>query len=533
MVAVTLVLLGPLASALAGPSPQRTVRVRWAHTGNPNGASGEPSLTGDGRQVVFSTAATNLSPRQDANGHVRDIYLYDQGTGELRMVSEALKGGADGPSSDPIVASSGPGLAFVSEATNLVPDDTNGAPDVFVVAPGGGLARVSVSPEGKQVDGGSGQPDLSADGRLLVFTSTADNLLPGDGGGRADVFVRDLLTGATTLVSATPDGSPAAGSSSAPAISPDGRYVSFSSTAADLVEGDGNRKPDVFVRDLASRRTTRVSVSTRGRAQDKSSPRPFTQISDLSRNGRYVVFDSDATNLVRRDRNRNTDVFVRDRVAKTTRRVSLSTTSQESSGDSFFPTITPDGRRVAFSSLADDLVPEDSRGRDIFVRDIPQGTTVLADVGSRGQRRGRESTRALTERPAMTDDAAGVAFVSRASNLVSRDRNKAADVFLRRLEPAASAFASRRIAVQQGRVIITFGSRDRNAGPLRCRLDGGAPTLCPLGGTLLPRLRRGRHTLTALAGAPGSFYARRAIVVRMTVRKGRTQVRVHNPGDDS
>ncbi|MGI8731189.1 MAG: TolB family protein [Solirubrobacteraceae bacterium] len=522
--------LGEISSALAGPSLQRTVRVRWAKTVNPDAASRSPSLAADARRVAFASDATNLTPHEDSNEQ-RDVFVYDQGSGELRNVSLGPGGKpANGRSDEPVLSGDGKVMAFVSSATNLAPDDANGARDVFAAVPGAvDPARVSTGAGGVEADGPSMEPDLSRDGRLLVFSSDATNLVPGDDNRRTDVFVRDLRSGRIALVSSARGKSgSAAGDSTAPAISPDGRYVSFTSTADDIARGDAKGRPDIFVRDLLAGRTAHVSVSRRG---GRNAGRDSVLTSDISRNGRYVVFSSDARNLIRRDRNRRSDVFVRDRKARTTRRVSVSATDEEVGGDSYAPTITPDGRFVAFASRARNVVPESARGEDVYVRDMRRHTTMLASVSSKGRPRGRERGPRRRQRPAISADGSTVAFTTSASNLVGRDTNRAADIFLRRMSPAAAAIASRRVGVQDGRVVIRFRSADRAAGPLRCRLDGGPPTLCPLEGTVLPRLKRGRHTLRALAGAPGSFYASRAIVIRVTVRKGRAVVSVRNPGD--
>ncbi len=523
--------LGDISSALAGPSQQRTVRVRWAKTGSPDAASRHPSLAADARRVAFASDATNLTPREDRNS-ARDVFVYDQGAGELLLASLGPGGvGANGPSDEPVISGDGKIVAFASRATNLVAGDENRSADIFVTVPGTtDPVRVSTLTGGGEADGPSREPDLSHDGRMLVFASDASNLVKGDDNKRTDVFVRDLRSGAVSLVSSARGeaGRSASGDSTAPAISPDGRYVSFTSTADDLAKGDANRRPDVFVRDLLARRTALVSVSrTSGRTAGKDS----VLTSDISRKGRYVAFSSDARNLVRRDRNRRSDIFVRDRRARTTRRVSLSTTDEEVNGDSYAPAITPDGRFVAFASRARDLVPESARGEDVYVRDVRRRTTVLADVSSKGRPRGRERGARRRQRPAISADAETVAFTSSASNLVGHDSNRVADVFLRRMSPAATAVARRRVEAQDGRLVITFKSTNKTAGPLRCRLDDGPPSLCPLRGTLLPRLRDGRHTLRALAGAPGAFYAQRAIVIRMTVRKGRVAVSVQNPAD--
>ncbi len=431
-----------------------------------------------------------------------------------------------------MVNADGRRVAFASRATNLVAGDANRVSDVFVSDSGGAFVRASVAPEEVEANGASTEPDLSASGQVLVFTSRADNLVPGDANAAEDVFARDMVTGQITLVSAGRGGAPAAGDSSAPAISADGRFVSFSSDAPNLVAGDRNATPDVFLHDLATGRTRLVSVA-RGGSGGQNTPLAGgrAQVSDVSGDGRFVAFESDATNLAGRDRNRRTDIFVRDTHVRSTRRVSLSTTNEEGAGASLLPTITADGRYVAFASRADDLVAEDARGLDVFVRDVARETTVLADVTARGRLRGREHAVPPPGRPSLSADGATVAFASSASNLAGADANRMADVFLRRLTPAASATASRRVGLAKGRLLIDFRSNDRSPSPLQCRLDAGPPTLCPLGGLLLPKLRRGSHVLRALAGAPGAHYAGRAIVIRINVGKGRPRVRVQNPGD--
>ncbi len=527
-------LLGPATVSLAGPSPQRTVRIRLASAGDPNGPSSEAALSADGRRVAFTSAATNLSAQEDGNGPLRDVFVYDQGSGAVQLASGGLGGTpADGRSGQPVLDADGSHLAFTSRATNLVLGDANRVPDVFVLGPDGGLVRASVATGGEEANGPSGEPDLSADGRLLVFTSSADNLAgAGDANAAGDVFVRNMQTGAVALVSADEDGAAGAGRSGAPAISADGRYVSFASDAPNLADGDRNGRQDVFVRDLATGRTQLVSVARGGGSgQNRAFAGDRPQVSDVSRDGRFVVFESDATNLAGRDRNRRTDIFVRDRANQSTRRVSISTTDEEGGGASYLPTITPDGRYVAFGSRANDLVAEDAIGPDVFVRELRRGTTVLVDVTARGRLRGREPAVPLPGRPSLSADGATAAFASSAANFVGADRNRLADVFLRRLTPAASATADRRVGLVKGRLLIVFRSSDRAPSPLRCRLDAGPPTLCPLGGLLLPKLGRGTHVLRAYAGAPGAHYARRPIVIRMSFGKGRPQVRVQNPGD--
>ena len=516
------------AEALAGPSSQRTVRVRSG--AEPDGGSAAPRLSGSGRFVVFDSVATNLGP-EDANGAIRDAFLFDQNSGSVTMLSRpAEPEGANGASFSPVVNAAGDTAAFVSRASNLVAEDTNRRADVYLRSPAG-LERVSIGADGAQPEEDVLEPDLSADGRFVVFSSKTDNLVPGDTNSASDVYVRDRLLGVTSLVSAAPDGNPANGSSRGPAISEDGRFVAFTSKADELVPRDTNRVADVFVRDLQAGETRRVSVSSGGRQQNRAVAAPFSQVADISRDGRYVAFDSDASNLVRGDRGNHTDVFVRDRQQRTTRRVSLATTGQESDSDSFAPSMTPNGRYVAFASFASNLTPDDPSREDVFVRDLRRRQTVMGTVSSRGRPRGPERVRQLLQRPAIADDGATVAFVSTATNLVARDRNRAQDVFLRRLTPAPTAVASPRAGVRDGRLVITFASPNRQAGPLLCRLDRRPQIICPLGRILLPRLRDGRHRLVAYPGGNGSWYAKRPVTIRITLRKGRAKIRVVNPLD--
>lgn len=516
------------ASALAGPSPQRTVRVRSGD--EPNRASSSPRVSATGQVVVFDSRASNLGPA-DPNGAVRDVFLFDQNSGRIVSLSSTTDPkGPNGASFAPVLSADEQAVAFVSRASNLVADDTNGDDDVFMRS-SSGLERISVGVDGAQANGDSTEPDVSRDGRFVAFTSTADNLVADDPNRRSDVFVRDRLRGTTVAVSVSRAGVPARGASSGAAISEDGRYVAFTSTADRLVRGDRNKVADVFVRDLVAGKTTRVSVSSGGRQQNRAVAKPFSPVSDISRDGRYVVFDSDATNLVRGDRNRSTDVFRRDRKRRTTTRVSLATTGQESDNDSFSPAMSGDGRYVTFASFAENLTPDDSPREDVFVRDIKRRQTVMATVSSRGRPRAAERVPQLLQRPSISDDGATVAFVSTAKNLVAKDRNKAQDVFLRRLTPAPTAVASSRAQLRGGRLVVAFSSPNPRAGPLLCRLNDRPKAICPLGRALLPTLRGGRHRLVAFPGGAGSWYATRPVRVRITISAGRARIKVTNPFD--
>ena len=260
----------------------------------------------------------------------------------------------------------------------------------FVLAPGVASAldihpllsieRVSVSATGTQADAGGLWPALSTDGRFVAFLSPATNLVPGDTNGASDVFVKDREGGGIARASVSDGGGQASGGSGVASLSGNGRYIVFDSIAANLVLGDTNGMNDVFLHDRQSGKTVRVSVSsTEAQANDKC----FASSVDLAPG--YVAFESSATNLVDDDTNGRWDIFVRDLAAGTTERVSLSSTGMQSDGDSLIPSISPDGRYVAFGSRAANLVPGDTNGAfDIFVHDRVSGKTERVSVATGG-----------------------------------------------------------------------------------------------------------------------------------------------------
>lgn len=262
------------------------------------------SISRNGRWVAFESEAPNLVP-DDSNG-TADVFVKDLRTGAVTLVSADAEGNQGtgpvsayyGASVEPSISADGRWVAFKSFATNLVPDDTNAAPDVFVKdLHSGAILRASTGSDGEQGNGDSSAASISADGHLVAFVSSASNFAPCDDNGTFDVFVKDLRTGALTLVSADPDGHPGNGGSGEPSISPNGRYVAFTSNASNLVEGDDNGHSDVFVRDLQTGRITLVSADPDGRPGDYDSGG-----SDVANNG-DVVFASGATDLVANDAN--------------------------------------------------------------------------------------------------------------------------------------------------------------------------------------------------------------------------------------
>ncbi len=306
---------------------------------------------------------------------------------------------------DAVISGDGRWVAFVSMASNLVAGDTNGMPDVFVRdLQTATTTRVSVGAGGVQANSSSWSPAMSADGRWVAFSSGADNLVAGDTNTRGDVFVHDQQTGTTTRVSLGPGGVQANADSGFPTISADGRWVAFESYASNLVAGDTNGRMDIFVHDRQTATTTRASVGS-GDVQGNGESRFAT----ISGDGRWVAFMSNSSNLVAADAD-EFDVFVHDRQTGTTTRLSVGPTR-----DAGFPVISADGRWVAFTT---------SWGGQAFVHDQQTGTTTLASIGPGGA----PSTGAAS---AISSDGRWVVLTSEASNLVAGDTNGAGDVFVR------------------------------------------------------------------------------------------------------
>ena len=287
------------------------------------------AITAHGRYVLFSSDARNLVAG-DTNGRT-DAFVRDRLTGKTSRVSVSSSGAQARRSSDPFggsnaggISADGRNVVFRSDASNLVAHDTNGAEDIFVHnRRTGRTTRVNVSSSGRQADGWSGSPTISADGRYVAFVSSASSLVPGDTNGTVDVFVRDRLAGRTRRVSISSRGRQANGGCEEPSISAHGRYVAFASPASNLVTGDSNDISDVFVRDRWTGHTRRISISSRGLQSTGSPTRTGSNAPSISAHGRYVAFHSDASNLVRGDTNRVFDMFVHDRMTGKTRRVSV------------------------------------------------------------------------------------------------------------------------------------------------------------------------------------------------------------------
>ncbi|MHB8792059.1 MAG: TolB family protein [Thermoleophilia bacterium] len=342
------------------------------------------------------------------------------------IISRASTSAAGVPSDgyggyDASISADGRFVAFEGEG-NLVPGDTNGVTDIFVKnTQTGAITRVSTSSEGIEANAPCGIPAISGDGRYVVFDSAASNLVAGDSNATGDVFMKDVVTGTTTRISVSVSGLDANDVSYDASVSDDGRVVSFRSRATDLVSNDTNSVADIFVRDIQAGTTSRASttssgVETAGNHDDPS----------ISPDGRYVAFGSTSTTLVSGDTNAVEDVFVKEISNGTTTRVSTSQAGAEGNGNSADPAFSYDGRYVVFASSAANLVSGDTNGQiDVFRIDRQDGSVIRASLASDGTQADAQNVYA-----GISGNGRFVVFESNATNLVPVDTNAVTDVFV-------------------------------------------------------------------------------------------------------
>jgi Tol biopolymer transport system component len=427
-----LVCVAALPASLLGQTSVDLISVnRRGFTGD--GPSQGPAVSADGRYVVFLSEATDLLQVNDRNGF-RDVYLRDRGAGITELVSVGIEGAAANGNSQigglasPAISADGCLVAFSSMASNLVEGDQNGTEDVFIRNRCAGTTeRVSIASGGGEANGASRNPDLNSDGRFVTFQSDATNIVDGDTNGDSDVFVFDRDTRTTRRASvADTTGAEANGDSVLPTISGDGGTVAFESMATNLTE-KANGVRQVFIHGLETGVTTQVSMNRNGNPGNGSSFAP-----DLSFDGSVVAFKSEASDLVEGDTNGVADAFVRDLAAALTERVSVDNFGNQAQSLSAHPSISADGRYVAFPSDDDFFDPQDNnKQRDVFVYDR------LGEPGHRVARvsveaRGVADAGSPEAPPSVSANGKWIAFTSASSNFlpVDADNNGAFDVFI-------------------------------------------------------------------------------------------------------
>ncbi len=415
-------LLSSIPSALVADEGD-TTRVSVDSSGaDANNTSINAKISSDGRFVSYESIASDLVAN-DNNG-LSDIFVHDRTTGNTSRVSVSSSGEESNAFSDyATISDEGRYITFSSAASNLVIDDNNGASDIFVHdRTTGQTGRVSVDSLGQESSSGSITPDISPAGRHITFASAADNLVADDTSYRWDIFVHNLDSGQTTRVSVSSTGEQSNHNSFNSVLSTNGRYVAFESLASNLVLNDNNNTSDIFVHDRDSRQTSRVSVSSAGMEANN-----YSDLAAISGDGRYVAFQSAASNLATGDTNGTTDIFVHDRNTHQTTRVSVDSSGAPASFLSMFPDISADGRYVAFASIDSNLTPGDSNSyMDVYIHDRDTSQTSLASLRSGNPISGNESS----TNPAISADGKFVAFESDASLLVHDDFNGMTDIFV-------------------------------------------------------------------------------------------------------
>lgn len=288
-----------------------------------------------------------------------------------------------------------------------------------IIQAAGTFTRVSVSTSSEGANAMSSRGEISADGRFVAFESEADNLVAGDVNGVGDVFLRDLQLGTTVLVSSAASG---------PVISADGRFVAFESSSTNLTSlPDTNGFTDVYVKDMQTGTVTRASLSTTG-----AEPNHESEVLSISGDGRYVIFDSEADNLIPGDTNGHGDIFVRDMQANTTVGVTVS-----GNAGGFDGSISLDGRFVVFNSSSTNFVPDDTNGRlDVFVYSMSTGQIVRASVNSGGVQGDWNSSE-----PSISGDGRYVTF-STASNFSTVDTYGYIQLYLRDMQAGTTTLAT-------------------------------------------------------------------------------------------
>jgi Tol biopolymer transport system component len=460
-----------LRDAAGAVLPQRAVTVTASGDGNLflPAATRTTDLAGQAEFRLTSTRAERKRVRVTAEldggtATLADGVEVDFGTPTVARARVSVSSaGAEANDFNGHAAVSGNGrfVGFLSKAFNLVPGDTNQKEDVFVHdRVTGATERVSLTPAGGQFPDLSGKPSLSDDGSLVAFMGRLaddddvwvrdrisgttqpispatplngrcfDPMLSGDGrwvafvnnnGESQQVYVYDRVLLSLELVSKATNGEPGNEPSYAPSISRNGRWVAFAANASNLVPNDSNEKIDVFLHDRQTGATTRVSLSAGGNEGNDDSIDAA-----IAADGRWIAFSSKAENLVPGDDNGKSDVFVVDTQTGAIQRVSVNPQGGEVDKESWLPRLSADGSYVVFSSLSDDLVSGDSNGKeDVFRRDLVTGVTIRVSLGL-----GSTNPNEFSTAPALANDAPVVAYTSKASNLVPSDDNDKEDVFV-------------------------------------------------------------------------------------------------------
>ena len=415
-------------------------------TTTPIVAGNVPVISADGRFIAFVGSILNTT------NNVQNISLIqDLDTGEQIITSVSSDGVlANGLTSrlDSIaISEDGRFIVFSSNSTNLVPNDTNEQTDLFMRdAIAGTTTLISIDSDGSQIpnnlfDDDTFRPSVSTDGKFVAFQTAAP--FAGNSTGQDNIFVRDIVSGTTELISVDSSGTQGNQVSSSPSLSADGRYVAFESLANNLVSGDTFSDPDIFVHDRLSKTTIMASVNTNGEEASGISEQeggfgPESTNPIISPDGQFIIFESTATNLVPNDTNQVKDIFMHDLQTRQTTRISVDSNGNQANGSSSLSytksAISADGRFIVFQSVASNLVPSDNNnGLDIFLRDIVDGTTTRISVSSNGDEALNTIANVRSSGGTISADGQRIVFRSNAQNF-NDDGSGAFQIYLRQLD---------------------------------------------------------------------------------------------------
>jgi uncharacterized repeat protein (TIGR01451 family) len=434
VILVAVLLLIPLTLyALAAPETKvHNLEIASVGSGGVrgNGGSFYVYTSADGRYVTFESLADNWRSGISGLPNWVDIFVRDRMTNTTVQATVSTSGGkTDESSYDPSMSADGRYVAYFSYASDLVPNDTNGSDegfrdglDVFLYDTHTRRnRRVSLTADGKQIIGNS-VGSISPDGQYILFVSNGRVVKDSAAEEvRSALYLRDWQSGTVRRVSRAVDGGYPNSAPLEPSISLDNRYIVYSSEATNLVPGDWNRAMDVFLYDRQLGTTRLIS-----RAQSGGQSNGLSSQGKIAHDGQTIVFRSFANNLVAGDTNGVADIFVYDMATGKISRVSMAENGAQANGMSRDASVCGNGRFISYTTEANNLTPGDvNNDRDVILYDREKGTNTIVTVNQDGIYGNK-----LAHRSFVTPDCRMVAFASDASNLVPGDTNNHRDIFI-------------------------------------------------------------------------------------------------------
>lgn len=428
-----------------------------------NNYSNQASISGDGSYIAFKSEASSLL--NGDNNDVSDIFRHDRLTGTTVLVSKADNGAAaDEESSNPSISQNGRYVVFESASDLLSINDSNLSSDVYLRDLDAGLTRlVSVTPYSNSGNGSSANAEVNSDGRYVAFSSDADNLVLGDDNQTTDIFLRDTVAKTTTRLSVNAAGVTGNGISSHAAVSDNGQFVAFVSYADNLVVGDINDTADVFLYNRTTATLQLVSLNSNN-VQGNLDSGSFGGI-DVSDDGRHVVFHSNASNLIENDSNGTLDIFLKDLDSGEIILLSRNNSGEQSNSDSSEPSISKDGRYVAFRSSATNLVTgATTNSARIYVFDTK--TQTISKVGGTGVSNGNDVE------PVISADGSLVAYTF--SGQTATGVSDSENIYVNSTNNAPLILSPSTFSVPGDSIIVTtLQVSDANADSLTYEIIGG------------------------------------------------------------